>query len=159
MKPLRFMAFVAAATAPLVVAMPGAATASDRTASISSAAHQYLVDSAPVATVSAIFQSAVLSWMGSTNVAGPEAEAAARPLISALVTFQDKLGSQTWLPWREGRCSCARLRLQRANWRPAGALPRRHCGYLIVGGAVPERGHHHYRSHEQASPRPRPAAA
>ena len=30
MKPLRFMAFVAAATAPLVIAMPGAANASDQ---------------------------------------------------------------------------------------------------------------------------------
>ncbi len=98
MKPLRFMAFVAGATAPLVIAMPGAATASDRPASISSAAHQYLVDSAPVATVSATFQSTVLSWMGSTNVTGAEAEAAARPLISALVTFQDKLEAQTWPP-------------------------------------------------------------
>ncbi len=96
MKPLRFMAFVAAATAPLVIAMPDAATASDRPAGISSSAHQYLVDSAPVGTASAAFQSTAISWMGNPNVTGPEAEAAARPLISALVTFQDKLESQTW---------------------------------------------------------------
>ena len=127
MKPLRFMAFVAAATAPLVIAMPDAATASDRTAAISSAAHQYLVDSAPVDTASAAFQSTAISWMGNPNVTGSEAEAAARPLISALVTFQDKLESQTLAHGRQGRYSCARVRLQRAPWRPAGALPRRHC--------------------------------
>ena len=96
MKPLRFMAFVAAATAPLVIAMPGAATASGRTAGINSAAHQYLVDSAPVGTASTAFQSTVISWMGNPKMTGSEAEAAARPLISALVTFQNKLESQTW---------------------------------------------------------------
>lgn len=96
MKPLRFMAFVAAATAPLVIAMPGAATASDRTAGITSAAHQYLVDSAPVGTASTAFQSTVISWTGNPKMTGSEAEAAARPLISALVTFQNKLESQTW---------------------------------------------------------------
>ena len=98
MKPLRFMAFVAAATAPLAIAMPGGASASDRQASVSSAAHQYLVDSAPVDKVSATFQSTVLSWMGNPNVTGPQAGATARPLISALVTFQDKLETQTWPP-------------------------------------------------------------
>jgi hypothetical protein len=106
MKPLRSMVFIAAATASLVIAMPGAATAYDRRAAVSSAAvnkaalssaaHQYLVDSAPVGTASTAFQSTVLSWMGNPNVKGPEAEAAARPLISALLSFQNKLETQTW---------------------------------------------------------------
>ncbi len=96
MKPLRFMAFVAVATASLLIAMPGAATASDRTASIGSAAHQYLVDSAPVDRASTAFQSTVISWMSNPNVTGLQAEATARPLIIALVTFQDKLRAQTW---------------------------------------------------------------
>jgi hypothetical protein len=34
--------------------------------------------------------------MGNPKVTGPEAESAARPLISALVVFQNKLDSQTW---------------------------------------------------------------
>jgi hypothetical protein len=34
--------------------------------------------------------------MGNPKMTGSEAEAAARPLISALVTFQNKLESQTW---------------------------------------------------------------
>jgi hypothetical protein len=96
MKTLRFMAFVVAATAPLIIAMPGTAGASARTASISSAAHQYLVDCAPVDTASAAFQSTAMSWMGNPSVTGSEAGSAARPLISALVTFQNKLESQTW---------------------------------------------------------------
>ncbi len=96
MKPLRFRAFVVAAVAPAVIAVPGTASASARTAAISAAAHQYLVDSAPVGTASTAFQSAVISWMGNPKVTGPEAESAARPLISALVVFQDKLDSQSW---------------------------------------------------------------
>jgi hypothetical protein len=96
MKPLRFRAFVVAAMAPLVIAAPGIANASARTAGISSAAHRYLVDSAPVGNASTAFQSAVISWMSNPTVTGPEAESAARPLISALVAFQHKLGSQTW---------------------------------------------------------------
>jgi hypothetical protein len=96
MKSLRFIAFVAAATAPLIIAMPGTAGASARRAGTSSAAHQYLVDSAPVGTASGAFQSTVLSWMGNPNVTGREAESAARPLISTLVTFQDRLSTQTW---------------------------------------------------------------
>lgn len=82
--------------APLIVAMPGTASASARTAGISSPAHQYLVDSAPVGTAAAAFQSTVISWMGNPEVTGSEAGSAARPLISALVIFQNKLESQTW---------------------------------------------------------------
>ena len=96
MKQLWFRALVGAAIAPLIIAVPGAASASARTAAISSAAHQYLVDAAPVGTASTAFQSTVISWMGNPSVTGSEAESAARPLISALVTFQNRLESQTW---------------------------------------------------------------
>jgi hypothetical protein len=96
MKPLRFRGFVGAAMAAVIIAMPVAAGASSRTASTSSAAHQYLVDSAPVGTASTAFQSTVISWMGNPKVTGAEAESAARPLIAALVSFQNKLESQTW---------------------------------------------------------------
>jgi hypothetical protein len=96
MKPLPFRALVGAATAAVIIAMPGAAGASARTAGTSSAAHQYLVDSGPVGTASTAFQSTVISWMGNPNVTGAEAESAARPLISALVSFQNKLESQSW---------------------------------------------------------------
>jgi hypothetical protein len=82
--------------AALIVATPGIAGASARTAGISGAAHQYLVDSAPVGTASTAFQSTVISWMGNPKVTGAEAESAARPLISALVSFQNKLESQSW---------------------------------------------------------------
>jgi hypothetical protein len=96
MKPLRFRAFVGAVTAALIVAIPGTAGASVRTARMSSAAHQYLMDSAPVDTASTAFQSTVISWMGNPDVTGAEAESAARPLISALVSFQNKLEGQPW---------------------------------------------------------------
>jgi hypothetical protein len=96
MKPLRFRAFVGAIMAALIVATPGTAGASAHTAGISGAAHQYLVDSAPVGTASTAFQSTVISWMGNPNVTGAEAESEARPLISALVSFQNKLESQSW---------------------------------------------------------------
>jgi hypothetical protein len=96
MKPLRFRALVGAATAAVMIAAPATAGASSRTAATSSAAHQYLVDSAPVGTASTAFQSIVIAWMGNPKVTGAEAESAARPLISALVSFQNELKSQTW---------------------------------------------------------------
>ncbi len=91
MKTFRFMALVGAAVAPLIVAMPASAGVPAPTAVSKGAAHQYLVDSAPVDRASTAFQSTVISWMGNPNVTGPQAEATARPLISALVTFQDQL--------------------------------------------------------------------
>jgi hypothetical protein len=96
MKTLKCLALVAAAMAPLIAAMPGTAGASARTASTSSAARQYLVDCAPVDKASAAFQSTAISWMGNPSVTGPEAGSAARPLISALVTFQKQLENQNW---------------------------------------------------------------
>jgi hypothetical protein len=96
MKPFRFRALVGAAAAAVMIATPGTAGASSRSSGISSAAHQYLVDSAPVGRASTAFQSTVIAWMGNPKVTGPEAASAARPLISALVSFQNDLGSQTW---------------------------------------------------------------
>jgi hypothetical protein len=96
MKPLWCKALVGAAMAAVTIATPATAGASARVAGVSSAAHQYLVDSAPVDTASTAFQSTVISWLGNPNVTGAEAGSAARPLISALVSFQNKLDSQTW---------------------------------------------------------------
>jgi len=96
MRTFRFMALVGVAVAPLIVAVPARAGASAPTAASKGAAHQYLVDSAPVDRASTAFQSTVISWMGNPDVTGPQAEATARPLISALVSFQDELRAQTW---------------------------------------------------------------
>jgi hypothetical protein len=95
-KPFRFRALVGTAAAAVMIATPGSAGASSRTADLSGAAHQYLVDSAPVATASTAFQSTVIAWMGNPKVTGAEAGSAARPLISALLSFQNELKSQTW---------------------------------------------------------------
>ena len=102
MKPSRFRVFAVAVMAPLIIAVPAvpaapaAASAPARSAGITRSTHQYLVDSAPVDTASAAFQSTVLSWMGNPKVSGSEAGSAARPLISALMAFQNRLEVQTW---------------------------------------------------------------
>jgi uncharacterized protein YkwD len=101
MKPSRFRVFAVAVMAPLIIAVPAvpaapaAASAPARSAGITRSTHQYLVDSAPVDTASAAFQSTVLSWMGNPKVSGSEAGSAARPLISALMAFQNRLEVQT----------------------------------------------------------------
>jgi hypothetical protein len=103
MKLLRLLALVTAAVAPAAVgAMPATASAAVRSAptssalaSASSARHQYLVDSAPVEKASDAFEATALSWL-SSPVTSSKAKADALPLISALVTFEKELGSQTW---------------------------------------------------------------
>ena len=98
MKPLRFVALAIATIAPVTVAsMPGTASATARhPAGTSGAAHQYLVDCAPVDKASDAFQATALSWIGNSTITSSQAGSAARPLIAALVTFQKRLESQNW---------------------------------------------------------------
>lgn len=80
------------AAAATVLGAPAFATA----ASTSTPGRQFLSDSAPVATASARFEVAALGWVGNPRVTNSEAVAAARPLVSALKTYEKELRSQRW---------------------------------------------------------------
>jgi hypothetical protein len=62
----------------------------------SASARQYLSDSTSVDAVSARFQGVATTWIGDSAVTNAQAVKAAKPLVSALGTFERQLQSQKW---------------------------------------------------------------